>query len=140
MAFRVNTALRSNSGRIWLLPVAAIAFFLGTAGAMAQTAGPDEAVNPRGVVAQKLALTEAQRSAIYNAVRRQGMRAFDSTLAAEVGAPVPRSAMLLELPDQAAADQPWAEFLKYAMVDDDVVVVDPMAMRVVDVIHGNARP
>jgi hypothetical protein len=48
--------------------------------------------------------------------------------------------MLLELPDQAAADQPWAEFLKYAMVDDDVVVVDPMAMRVVDVIHGNARP
>jgi hypothetical protein len=26
------------------------------------------------------------------------------------------------------------------MVEDDVVVVDPIAMRVVDIIHGSARP
>jgi hypothetical protein len=31
-------------------------------------------------------------------------------------------------------------FLKYAMVGDDVVVVDPVTMRVVDIIHGSTRP
>jgi len=45
---------------------------------------------------------------------------------------------LSDLPDQAA-DAPWAAFLKYVMVVDDAVAVDPIAMRVVDVIRG-ARP
>ena len=31
-------------------------------------------------------------------------------------------------------------FLKYAMVAHDVVVVDPVAMRVVELIHGSTRP
>jgi hypothetical protein len=126
-------------GRIWIPPVAAIALLLGTAGAFAQTAGSDEGVNPDGVIAQQLQLTDAQRSAIYNAVRQQGLRASNILFPVAVGAPVPPSAALLELPDQTA-DQSWAEFLKYAMVADDVVLVDPIRMRVVDVIHGNARP
>jgi len=33
------------------------------------------------------------------------------------------------------ADDPNARVLKYAMVADDVVVIDPIVMRVVDVIH-----
>jgi len=37
-------------------------------------------------------------------------------------------------PDQAVDDSN-VRVLKYAMVADDVVVVDPIAMRVVDVIH-----
>jgi hypothetical protein len=127
-------------GRIWLPPFAAIALFLGTAGAFAQTAGSDEAVNPDGVVAQKLALTAAQRSAIYNAVRQQKVRASAIAIPAAIGAPVPPTIALSSLPDQAGGDQPWAELLKYAMVEDDVVVVDPVAMRVVDVIHGSASP
>jgi hypothetical protein len=31
-------------------------------------------------------------------------------------------------------------FLKYAMVESDVVVIDPIKTRIVDVIHGGARP
>jgi hypothetical protein len=30
-------------------------------------------------------------------------------------------------------------FLKYAMVEGDVVVIDPIKTRVVDIIHGDAR-
>jgi hypothetical protein len=138
MAFRINIC------RIWLAqlvaPLAATAFFLSTAGALAQTVEPDEAVSAAGAVTQSLALTAAQKSAIYNAVSQQKVRTNTTAISATVGAPVPPSTALTELPDQIAIDQPWAEFLKYAMVEDDVVVVDPISMRVVDVIHGSARP
>ena len=127
-------------GRIWIPPCAAVALFLGTAGAFAQTVGSDEAVTPDGVVAQKLALTAAQKSAIYNAVMQHKVRASTTAIPAAIGAPVPPTIALSDLPDQAVGHQPWAEFLKYAMVEDDVVVVDPLAMRVVDIIHGSARP
>ena len=131
-------------GRIWLPSLVAFAFILGTAGAGAQTVGPDEAVNANGAVVQKLALTEAQKSAIYNAVRRQRPRVSTATVSGAipvaVGAPVSPAATLADLPDQAAANEPWAAYLKYAMVEDDVVVVDPIGMRVVGIIHGSTKP
>jgi hypothetical protein len=159
------------TGRTWtpfaaslLAPFAVFAFFLGIAAAHAQTVGPDEAVNPEGAVTQQLALTPAQKSAIYNAVLRQRVRASNTMIAGAipvaVGAPVSPAVGLSELPEQAATDMsggdsggdswadsgadPWASsqtmFLKYAMVGDDVVVVDPVTMRVVDIIHGSTRP
>jgi hypothetical protein len=57
-----------------------------------------------------------------------------------VGTPVFPSVPLSDLPSTAAIDGSGMEFLKYAMVEDDVVVVDPIRMRVVDVIHGGAIP
>ena len=55
-----------------------------------------------------------------------------------VGAAVSRAVPLSELPEDAGINA--ATFLKYAMVEDDVVVVDPIQMRVVEIIHGAARP
>jgi hypothetical protein len=109
---------------------------LGSAAALAQAVAPDEAVRPDGAVAQKLTLTAAQKSAIYNAVFQQPGRPHAVGLAANVGAPVPPSAELRDFPDQATAGDPWAALLKYALVENDIVVVDPVMMRVVDVIHG----
>jgi hypothetical protein len=117
----------------------AAALSFGGAAAVAQTAGPDEAVRPDGAVRQPLALTPAQKSTIYSAVRRQRVRATAAVPAA-VGAPVALFEALAELPDLAAAGNSSAIFLKYAMVEDDVVVVDPINMRVVDIIHASARP
>ncbi len=48
-----------------------------------------------------------------------------------VRTPVSPSVALSELPEQTVVE-PWAEFLKYAMVDDDIVIVDPIRMRVAD--------
>ncbi len=123
------------------IPALTFVMLLGGVGcAAAQTAVPDEAVKPNGAVGQKLGLTSAQESAIYNAVIRQrvGIKSYEVPVA--VGAPVPPTVELRELPDQAVADNPWADLLKYAMVENTVVVIDPIRMRVVDIIHGGANP
>ncbi len=130
------------AGRIQASSVVILVFLLATA-AQAQNPGPDEAVNPDGSVRQELALTAEQRSAIYNAVVQQRLHISGTGIPVAVGASVPRSAELSDLPEQAAASGAWSQSsaadLKYAMVDDDVVVVDPIKMQVIDIIRGG-RP
>jgi len=129
----------STNPRFPLLFLVTLILGIGTGRACAQSPGIDEAVGPNGIATQQLTLTPVQRSTIYNAVMRQGVAAFSRTITAAIGAPVPPSADLLDLPGQSAAGENGG-FLKYAMVDGDVVVVDPIAMRVVDVIHSGAGP
>jgi hypothetical protein len=123
-----------------LSAAALLGLFLGIAPALAQSAGPDEAIQPDGTLRQNLALTAGQRSAIYNIVIRQRAKPQADQISVAVGAPVPPTIELVDLPDQATADNPSAALLKYAMVHGDVVVVDPVAMRVVDVIRNGAKP
>ena len=123
-----------------LSAAALVGLFFGIAPALAQSAGPDEAIQPNGTVRQNLALTAGQRSAIYNIVIRQRAKPHADQISVAVGAPVPPTIDLVDLPDQATADNPSAALLKYAMVHGDVVVVDPVAMRVVDVIRNGVKP
>jgi hypothetical protein len=120
--------------------VALLGLFFGIAPALAQSAGPDEAVQPDGTVRPNLALTAGQRSAIYNIVIRERAKPHADHIIVTVGAPVPPAIDLVDLPDQVTADNPSAALLKYAMVHGDVVVVDPVAMRIVDVIRNGAKP
>jgi len=120
---------------------------LGCATAGAQSAGPDEAIGTNGKMTQDLALTAVQKRAIHDVVFQEGVKPYirakpdNAALAASVGAPVPQSAELTGLPDAATANNPWAADLKYAMVDNDIIViVDPIRMRVVDVIRGGVVP
>jgi hypothetical protein len=71
---------------------------------------------------------------------QQRVRSSNREIAAAIGAPVPPSAALSDLPDQPALGTDGTAVLKYAMVEEDVVVVDPIRMRVVDVIHPGAKP
>ena len=119
---------------------ALLGLFFGIAPALAQSAGPDEAVQPNGIVRQTLPLTAGQRSAIYNIVIRERVKPHADQIIVTVGAPVPPTIDLVDLPDQATVNNPSAALLKYAMVHGDVVVVDPVAMRVVDVIRNGAKP
>ena len=109
----------------------------------AQTIGPDEAVTADGAVTQTLALTEAQKNAIYNAVLSQRVRVATPTIHPVVGAPVPPSLSLPDLPVETLLDSDSlgdsrGNLLKYAIVEDEVVLVDPLQMRVVGVVHGGA--
>lgn len=128
-------------GPIRILPAAvlallcSVAFLSSVAGASAQSLGPDEGVNSEG---PSLSLTPSQKSALYQAVLQQRGRRSTMRLDPTIGATVPRAVELSDLPDQAGLDDMFD--LKYAMVEGDVVVVDPIRMRVVDVIHGSARP
>jgi hypothetical protein len=124
----------------WVALSAALTLSLGIAGAYAQTIGPDEVVNANGAVTQHFVLTSAQKTAIYNSILQRRVHGSISHILVTIGASVSPMAELAELPDQAAAAAPLATDLKYAMVEDDVVVVDPIRMRVVDIIHGSSRP
>ena len=117
-----------------------VIILFGAGTASAQTTGPDEAVEANGAVTQPLALTPAQRTAIYNEVMQQRVRSSSRRIAVSIGAPVPPWVRLSDLPGQAAIDDGGTGVLKYAMVGDDVVVVDPVSMRVVDVIRRGALP
>jgi hypothetical protein len=123
-----------------MLPLAMLALLQGAGGAAAQSAGLDEATGPSGAPTQTVALSPVQRTAIYNAVTRQRVRSSGTEIAAMIGAAVPPSAALHDLPDQAPLGDEDSGFLKYAMVQDQVVIVDPISMRVVDVIRPGARP
>ena len=123
-----------------LSAAALLGLLFGIASALAQSAGPDEAIQPNGTVRQNLALTAGQRSAIYNIVIRQRAKPHADQISVAVGAPVPPTIDLVDLPDQATVNNPSTALLKYAMVHGDVVVVDPVAMRVVDVIRNGAKP
>jgi hypothetical protein len=135
------------TARLRLAGLVLLASLPGITSVAAQSFGPDEAVGPPGSVSQQTVLSPQQRRAIYEVVMRQRIRFADPAIAAVVGASVPPSLPLHDLPNSPtgnptlAADDLNAPVLKYAMVADDVVVVDPIAMRVVDVIHrGGVKP
>jgi hypothetical protein len=130
----------STNPRFPLLFLTAVILCVDAGRVCAQSAGPDEAVGPNGIATQQLALTPAQRSAIYNSIMRQRAPGSSRGITAAIGAPVPPSVALLDLPYQTGIGDGEDGFLKYAMVEGDVVVVDPIAMRVVDVIHPGAGP
>jgi hypothetical protein len=115
--------------------MAALLFLLAPAAAFAQTVGPDEAVNAGGTPLRQIRFTDAQKAAIYNAVLQQRVHST-ATIPVAVGAPVSPVMELAYLPGQATSEDSLAMDLKYAMVEDDVVVVDPVRMNVVAVIHG----
>lgn len=119
--------------------LALIAFFCGTSAVSAQSVTPTESVQPNGSIVPPLALTAAQRNALYNDVKRQRIHPSGAGIAAAVGAPAEPSLALRDLPGVPTLDGA-ATNLKYARVAGDVVVVDPIRMRVVEVIHSGVGP
>jgi hypothetical protein len=116
------------------------ASFLTASGAQAQSVAPDEAVGPGGTVGQSLQFSPAERSAIRNSAAAQRFHGTTRGLTPVIGAPVPPTLSLSDLPDQAVSDTEGGAVLKYAMMEDDIVVVDPITMRVVDVIRRRVQP
>jgi hypothetical protein len=123
------------AGRLRHWSLVGLALLLGAVAANAQSPGSDEAITSQGGVIETIGLTPAQKNAIYNEILRQRTRVSTTRIEATAGALVPRSVALAELPAQIGITD--ATSLKYAMVADDVVVVDSINMRVVDVIRGN---
>jgi hypothetical protein len=85
-------------------------------------------------LAPKLGLTAAQRNAIYQAVSKDRSKIAPRRFPAVVGADVPPMIELYALRDDAVSGNPAAKFYQYTMVQDQVVLVDPTTMRVIDVI------
>ena len=89
-----------------------------------------------GSPSAQLQLTPAQKTAILSAVRRETPKgASPINFVVALGAPVPPSIELYMLPDGALAEVPEAKMVKYTMVQNQVVLIDPTTMRVVDIIR-----
>jgi hypothetical protein len=84
----------------------------------------------------QITLSPAQKTAILNAVRQDGAKVTAPTnFQASVGGPVPPSIELYTLPSGALAQSPELRTLKYTMAQNQVVLVDPTTMRVIDIIR-----
>lgn len=110
----------------------------GIEAAGAQSGDLDEVISPAGV-APTLALTPAQRSAIYRAVSKDKSKAAPTHVPTRVGAEVPPMIALYPLPDDILAENPVARLYKYTVTQDQVVLVDPTNMRIVTVIGRQQR-
>ena len=123
------------AGQMFVAPAVLIA---GLGGAAAQTSGIEEKVSERGV-APKLALTPAQRSAIYQEVHKDTSKVAPSRFATHVGAEVPPMIELYTLPDDILANNPETKLYKFTKVDDQIVLVVPTKMRVIAVIGPKTK-
>jgi hypothetical protein len=120
----------------------ALALVAGSAMAVAQTppatpGGADSITHPAPPARSisQLQLTPEQRTTILNAVRQNSAKvASPVNFVASVGAPVPPSIELYMLPDGVLAQVPEVRVVKYTTVQNQIVLVDPTTMRVVDVI------
>ena len=111
-----------------------LALVCGISGGAAQVGAPGQ--SPPAIPAE-IQLDAAQRAAIATAVRDTKIPPPNNSFSLSVGASVPRSIELYALPIAALSQAPEVRNLKYTMVQNQVVLVDPLQMRVVDVIRPN---
>jgi hypothetical protein len=78
---------------------------------------------------------DTQKSAIAEAVRKERKAVVEPPkFVVSIGAPVPPAIELYMLPDVVLSQVPAAKSVKFTVVDNQLVLVDPTTMRVVDVI------
>jgi hypothetical protein len=110
--------------------VIALACGVGTGAAQV---GPSRQPQTSGTA--QIQLDAAQRAAIVTAVRDVRIAPPGHSFNISVGAQVPPSIELNYLPVAALSQAPEARALKYTLVQNQVVLVDPTNMRIVDVIR-----
>jgi Protein of unknown function (DUF1236) len=116
------------------LALGAAAFVCSAAAELAQAQMGDPAAQTSPDEQQKLMLTPKQRRAIYAAVSQDKSKTATKPFVAKVGADVPPMLELYPLPDRVLTENRAANFYEYTLEQNDVVLVDPTRMRVVDVI------
>jgi hypothetical protein len=100
---------------------------------------PSESLSPPPLTtpSSQLQLTTAHKAAILDAVRQESGKVAPpgTDFVASIGGPVPPQLELYVLPDRALATVPAAKTVKYTLVHNQIVLVDPTTMRVVDIIQ-----
>jgi Protein of unknown function (DUF1236) len=102
-----------------------------------QTTGPMTGTTSTATTSTDLQLTPAQRTAIYDSVSKLKVSRTPppANLHVAVGGDVPASMELYDLPPNIAAEIPATKLYKYTLVQNQVVIVDPTKMKVVDIIR-----
>ena len=107
----------------------AVTLAVGVAAASAQTGGITEP-------SMALQLTPQQRTEIYQAVSKNQLRTPPpANTPVTVGAQIPPVTELYALPEAVTTDVPSAKFYRYTIAQNNVLIVDPTTLKVVDVIN-----
>ena len=111
----------------------AAALIAGTTAANAQTTViTREPVETRTVVTtQPLQLTPLQRRTVYRTIVRERIHPAQETVEYRVGMHVPASAQLYTMPQPVTVEVPAIQSYKYMVVNDRVMLVDPVTSEVV---------
>jgi len=124
--FRFGTTALAILGTVGIAAAQAPTTTPGGAPSTSQSASPN----------QKVQLSAAQKTAIYNAVSKDKSKsAAPTSFQASIGGKVPASIELHALPAEAVATAQAASGYRYTMVNNQVVLVDPLNMQVVDIIR-----
>jgi hypothetical protein len=84
------------------------------------------------VTTEPLELTPVQRRTIYRTIVRERMAPAEPTIEYRVGARVPDRVQLYSVPQEVAVEVPAIRSYKYMVVNNRVVLVDPVTSQVVD--------
>ena len=115
--------VKLTAGALMLLLVASLAPAAGQTGGITE---PSTA----------LRLTAQQRSEIYAAVGKNKLRTPPPPdFPVAVGAQIPPVTELYALPESVTTEVPSAKFYRYTIAQNQVVLVDPTTLKVVDVIR-----
>ena len=84
------------------------------------------------VTTEPLEITPVQRRTIYRTIVRERMAPAEPTIEYRVGARVPDRVQLYSVPQEVAVEVPAIRSYKYMVVNNRVVLVDPVTSQVVD--------
>ena len=84
------------------------------------------------VTTEPLQLTPVQRRTIYSTIVRERVVPAEPTIEYRVGARVPDRVRLYAVPQEVAVEVPAIRSYKYMVVNNRVVLVDPVTSQVVD--------
>jgi Protein of unknown function (DUF1236) len=110
--------------------LAALLAGAGSAGAQT-TVITREPVELRTVVTGPVQLTPVQRQTIYRTIVRERVAPVPPTVEYRVGTRVPPSVQLYSVPQEVGLDVPAIQTYKYMVVNNRVVLIDPVTSEVV---------
>jgi hypothetical protein len=82
-----------------------------------------------------LELNAQQRATIYQTLTKNKLSTPPPPMRVAIGADVPPSAELYTMSDTILSEHPAAKMYKYTVVQNQVVIVDPTTLKVVDIIR-----
>ena len=111
---------------------AAILVVTGTASAQTTIIKRD---NPSVIARERVELTPAQRTTIYRSVTRERVQMVPQGVDVRLGARVPQTVELREMPSALVTDVPTVRRYRYMVINNEVVLVDPATSEVVEIIR-----
>jgi Protein of unknown function (DUF1236) len=90
---------------------------------------------PSVITRERVELTPEQRTTIYRTVTRERARAVPETIDARLGARVPGSVELREMPTIVVQEVPDVRRYRYMVVNNEVLLVDPATSEVIEIIR-----